>query len=70
MQSTAARMLALPGCGVLHLSRQNPAAGREKAPETARRRREESSRFLKKAAQKLFLCWAVGVVTDIAHDPN
>jgi hypothetical protein len=31
---------------------------------------EESSRFLKKAAQKLFLCWAMGVVGDKAHSPN
>jgi hypothetical protein len=26
--------------------------------------REKSGRFLKKAAQKLFLCWAAGVVGD------
>jgi hypothetical protein len=31
---------------------------------------EESSRFLKKAAQKLLLCWVVGVVRDIAHGPG
>jgi hypothetical protein len=30
---------------------------------------EESSRFLKKAAQKLLLCWAMGCVSDNAHDP-
>jgi hypothetical protein len=30
---------------------------------------EKSSRFLKKAAQKLLLCWAMGVVADIAHGP-
>jgi hypothetical protein len=30
---------------------------------------EESGRFLKKAAQKLLLCWAMGVVADITHDP-
>ena len=30
---------------------------------------EESSRFLKKAAQKLLLCWAMGVVGDNAHGP-
>jgi hypothetical protein len=30
---------------------------------------EESSRFLKKAAQKLLLCWAMGVVADTAHGP-
>jgi hypothetical protein len=29
--------------------------------------REESGRFLKKAAQKLFLCWAMGVDADNAH---
>ncbi len=32
--------------------------------------REESGRFLKKAAQKLFLCWAMGVVGDKAHGPQ
>jgi hypothetical protein len=26
-------------------------------------------RFLKKAAQKLLLCWVMGVVADNAHDP-
>jgi hypothetical protein len=31
---------------------------------------EESSRFLKKAAQKLLLLWAMGVVTDKAHGPG
>jgi hypothetical protein len=31
---------------------------------------EESGRFLKKAAQKLLLCWAMGCVSDNAHDPN
>jgi hypothetical protein len=30
---------------------------------------EGSSRFLKKAAQKLLLCWAMGVVRDNAHGP-
>jgi hypothetical protein len=30
----------------------------------------ESGRFLKKAAQKLLLCWAVGVVGGDAHDPD
>jgi hypothetical protein len=30
---------------------------------------KESSRFLKKAAQKLLLCWVMGCVTDTAHDP-
>jgi hypothetical protein len=25
---------------------------------------------LKKAAQKLLLCWAMGVVADIAHGPD
>jgi hypothetical protein len=29
----------------------------------------ESSRFLKKAAQKLLLCWAMGCVSDNAHAP-
>jgi hypothetical protein len=32
-------------------------------------RREESSRFLKKAAQKLLLCWVMGIIADAAHDP-
>jgi hypothetical protein len=27
-------------------------------------------RFLKKAAQKLFLCWVMGCVGDKAHDPE
>ena len=31
--------------------------------------REGSGRFLKKAAQKLLLCWAMGVVADNAHGP-
>jgi hypothetical protein len=31
--------------------------------------REGSSRFLKKAAQKLLLCWGMGVVADNAHAP-
>jgi hypothetical protein len=31
--------------------------------------REASSRFLKKAAQKLLLCWAMGVVSDNAPGP-
>jgi hypothetical protein len=31
---------------------------------------EGSSRFLKKAAQKLFLCWAMGVVSDKASSPG
>jgi hypothetical protein len=30
---------------------------------------EGSSRFLKKAAQKLLLCWVMGGVGDNAHDP-
>jgi hypothetical protein len=30
----------------------------------------ESGRFLKKAAQKLFLCWATGVVGANAHGPD
>jgi hypothetical protein len=30
---------------------------------------KESSRFLKKAAQKLLLCWAMGFVGDDAHGP-
>ncbi|HEY1856848.1 ABC transporter substrate-binding protein [Acidocella sp.] len=29
-----------------------------------------SSRFLKKAAQKLLLCWAMGCVSDNAHGPK
>jgi hypothetical protein len=29
---------------------------------------KESGRFLKKAAQKFLLCWAMGVVGDTAHD--
>jgi hypothetical protein len=32
-------------------------------------RSEESGRFLKKAAQKLLLCWAMGCVADNAHGP-
>jgi hypothetical protein len=28
-----------------------------------------SGRFLKKAAQKLLLCWAMGGVSDNAHGP-
>jgi hypothetical protein len=35
-----------------------------------RRREEESSRFLKKAAQKLLLCWDMGCVGDKAHGPD
>jgi hypothetical protein len=31
---------------------------------------QESGRFLKKAAQKLLLCWAMGVGPDNAHGPN
>jgi hypothetical protein len=31
---------------------------------------KESSRFLKKAAQKFLLCWVMGVVADNAHDPD
>jgi hypothetical protein len=31
--------------------------------------KEESSRFLKKAAQKLLRCWVMGVVADTAHGP-
>jgi hypothetical protein len=31
--------------------------------------KKASSRFLKKAAQKLLLCWARGVGTDTADDP-
>jgi hypothetical protein len=31
---------------------------------------EESGRFLKKAAQKLFLCWAMGCVSDNAPGPD
>jgi hypothetical protein len=34
------------------------------------RGRKESSRFLKKAAQKLLLCWGMGGVPDSAHAPN
>jgi hypothetical protein len=30
---------------------------------------EGSGRFLKKAAQKLLLCWGMGVVIDNAHAP-
>jgi hypothetical protein len=30
---------------------------------------EESGRFLKKAAQKLLLCWAMGVVIANARGP-
>jgi hypothetical protein len=30
----------------------------------------KSGRFLKKAAQKFLLCWAMGIVTDNAHGPN
>jgi hypothetical protein len=30
-------------------------------------RTQESGRFLEKAAQKLLLCWVMGVVGDIAH---
>jgi hypothetical protein len=32
--------------------------------------REESSRFLKKTAQKFLLLWAMGVVPDNAHGPD
>jgi hypothetical protein len=32
--------------------------------------RKESGRFLKKAAQKFLLCWAMGVVSDKAHTPD
>ncbi|HTJ90299.1 MAG TPA: hypothetical protein VL356_09010 [Acidocella sp.] len=32
--------------------------------------RKESGRFLKKAAQKLFFCWAMGGVGDNAHGPE
>jgi hypothetical protein len=32
-------------------------------------RKEESGRFLKKAVQKLLLCWAMGGVGDAAHGP-
>jgi hypothetical protein len=28
-----------------------------------------SSRFLKKAAQKLLLCWGMGWISDNAHGP-
>src|ERR1700722_19032972 len=31
---------------------------------------KESSRFLKKAAQKFLLCWAAGCVGDKAHGPD
>jgi hypothetical protein len=31
--------------------------------------KKESSRFLKKTAQKLSLCWGMGVVADTAHGP-
>jgi hypothetical protein len=31
---------------------------------------EGRGRFLKKAAQKLLLCWAWGVVADTAHNPD
>jgi hypothetical protein len=31
---------------------------------------KESSRFLKKAAQKLLLCWGMGCVAANAHGPN
>jgi hypothetical protein len=31
---------------------------------------EGSSRFLKKAAQKFLLCWAMGVVGANAHGPE
>jgi hypothetical protein len=31
---------------------------------------KESGRFLKKAAQKLLLCWVMGDVGDNAHDPD
>jgi hypothetical protein len=31
---------------------------------------EESGRFLKKTAQKLLLCWAMGFVSDNAHGPG
>jgi hypothetical protein len=34
-----------------------------------RRKEEKRSRFLKKAAQKLLLCWAMGVVDANAHGP-
>ncbi|HTJ90215.1 MAG TPA: hypothetical protein VL356_08575, partial [Acidocella sp.] len=30
---------------------------------------KESGRFLKKAAQKLLRCWAMGWVSDNAHGP-
>jgi hypothetical protein len=32
--------------------------------------REGSSRFLKKAAQKFWLIWAMGAVADNAHGPD
>jgi hypothetical protein len=41
------------------LQRKNPLGSSE----------EESGRFLKKAAQKLLLCWAMGVARDKAHGP-
>jgi hypothetical protein len=31
---------------------------------------EESSRFLKKTAQKFLVRWAMGVVSDNAHGPD
>jgi hypothetical protein len=31
---------------------------------------EESRRFLKKAPQKLLLCWVMGCVDDNAHGPH
>jgi hypothetical protein len=31
---------------------------------------KERCRFLKKAAQKLLLCWGMGDVSDKAHDPD
>jgi hypothetical protein len=42
--------------------------GREDG-KTGWRVKGESSRFLKKAAQKLLLCWVMGVVGANAHDP-
>jgi hypothetical protein len=32
-------------------------------------RKEKSGRFLKKAAQKFLLCWAMGFVGDDAYGP-
>jgi hypothetical protein len=32
--------------------------------------REESGRFLKKAAQKFLRCWVMGVVGDNAYGPD